>query len=209
MTLAVPYILAYLTGSIPTSIITCRVLKGIDIREHGSGNAGATNVYRVMGFKVALFVLTVDALKGAFGVMLPGLVLGKVTVEYQIAGGLVAILGHIWTVFSKFKGGKGVGPALGVFLALMPVPALSALLSWIVVVAATRIVSLASLIAGFFLLLVTIMCYANGWLGMGIPQVAFSALIAVLLVVTHRKNIARLVHGTENKLSFGKKDASS
>ncbi|MFH0919997.1 MAG: glycerol-3-phosphate 1-O-acyltransferase PlsY [Fibrobacterota bacterium] len=208
MMLALCYILAYLAGSIPTSIITCRVLKGIDIREHGSGNAGATNVYRVMGFKVALFVLVIDALKGVFGVLLPGLVLGEVPVAFKIGGGLFAIVGHIWTLFAGFKGGKGVGPALGVFLALMPVPALSALACWIVVVAMTRIVSVASMVAGLFLFIVSLSCHVTGRFAIGRPEVAFSACIAVLLIITHRKNIVRLMQGKENKLAFGKKDGA-
>jgi acyl phosphate:glycerol-3-phosphate acyltransferase len=203
--LILPFALAYLAGSIPTSIIVCRALKGIDIRQHGSGNAGATNVYRVMGLKVALFVLTVDALKGAFGVFLPQIILQDANLLEKILGGFFAIAGHIWTVFAKFKGGKGIGPSLGVFLALTPVPALIALGFWVVVLLLTRIVSVASICAGADLAISSWLLFIMQKAGMELPLVYFTCAVALLIIITHRKNIARLLKGTENKISFGKR----
>jgi glycerol-3-phosphate acyltransferase PlsY len=191
---AVPFILAYLAGAFPTSIVVCRFLKGIDIRQHGSGNAGATNVYRVMGLKVALFVLFVDACKGVAGVKLPGWILPEPVLWQAILGGFCAIAGHVWTVFARFKGGKGVGTALGVFLALMPVPTLIALLAWILVFALTRYVSVASMTAG------AVLAVSAGLSGASKPLLYFSIFIAVLIIVTHRANIQRLLRGTENRI---------
>lgn len=196
----IAYILAYLTGSIPTSILTCRALKGIDIRKFGSGNAGATNVYRIMGLKVALFVLAVDALKGVAGVFLPQWLMADPGIWSIMAGGLVAILGHVFTVFAGFKGGKGVGTALGVFLALMPLPALIAFGVWVAVLAITRIVSAASMASGVALCLATFLLARYP-----MPLIWFSVLVAALIFITHRANISRLLKGTENKIKFSGK----
>lgn len=205
LSLVAALLLAYLIGSIPTSLIVCRILKGIDIREHGSGNSGATNVYRVMGWKVALFVLVVDALKGAAGTALPGLFVDYPSIWPKIGGGLFAILGHAWTLFARFKGGKGVATALGVFLALAPLPTLCALLIWILLVAATRIVSLGSMAAGGALFLATLLFHGASPGRYPVPLIVFTGIVAFLIIFTHRKNITRLKNGTENRISFGKK----
>lgn len=200
-------ILSYLVGSIPTSIIFSRCLRGIDIRDYGSKNAGATNVYRVMGAQVALSVLTIDALKGFAAVFF----IAKLKifsdvpvfplVYLQISAGLCTIIGHIWTVFAQFKGGKGVGTTLGIFIGLLPIPALVALAVWIMVVAITRYVSVASLSAAVVLPAMAIVqkIFWSGESGL----VVFSIIIGVLLWCTHIPNIKRLWTGTENK--FGKK----
>jgi glycerol-3-phosphate acyltransferase PlsY len=208
LTTLVVLTLCYLAGSIPTSIIVCKLLKGIDIRQHGSGNAGATNVYRVMGFKVALLVLFIDALKGAFAVKLAtNYLYFNWGIFSGIAGGLVAIVGHIWTVFAKFKGGKGIGPALGVFIALLPMQAAVSFGGWIIFFAATRTVSIASIAAGFILFLSTLVAHIVRPNSTDIELVIFTGLVAALITVTHRKNIERIKAGTENKISFGKKDS--
>ena len=209
LTTVVIFTLCYLAGSIPTSIIVCRLLKNIDIREHGSGNAGATNVYRVMGLKIALLVLAIDALKGALAVLLAGHYLINWGILGGIAGGLIAILGHIWTIFAKFKGGKGIGPALGVFIALLPMQAVISIVGWVVLVALTRTVSIASMVAAFLLFTSTLISHLMCPESTDFKLVIFTAIIAVLFVVTHRKNIGRILAGTENKLSFGKKDLKS
>ncbi|OGS37590.1 MAG: acyl-phosphate glycerol 3-phosphate acyltransferase [Elusimicrobia bacterium RIFOXYB2_FULL_49_7] len=195
------FMLIYLVGSFPTSILTCRLLKGIDIRAHGSGNAGATNVYRIMGFKVALFVLIVDALKGVFGVLAPGWFLSAAPLWQAMAGGLTAILGHVFTVFARFKGGKGVGTALGVFAALLPGPTAVAFAIWILVLLLTRIVSAASMCAGMALAFSAGLFFHIGYVS-SFSLVCFAGLIAVLIIVTHRSNIRRLLNGTENKIQF-------
>jgi glycerol-3-phosphate acyltransferase PlsY len=200
-------IISYLLGSIPTAIIFGKLLRGIDIREHGSKNAGATNVFRVMGAKVALTVLAIDALKGWAAVVLVSQVSCCVAapilapVYLQILAGLAAIVGHVWTVFAQFKGGKGVGTALGVFIGLLPIPALSALAAWIIVVAITRYVSVASLTAAVVLPVTAIIQKAVQGGGAGV--VIFAGLIGALIWFTHIPNIKRLLAGTENK--FGKK----
>jgi acyl phosphate:glycerol-3-phosphate acyltransferase len=197
-------ILSYLIGSIPTSIIFSRLLKGIDIRDFGSKNAGATNVYRVMGAKVAITVLLIDALKGFVAVFfIAKLKIFSVdsmvpTVYLQIITGLCAILGHIWTIFAQFKGGKGVGTALGVFIGLLPVPALVALAAWIVVVSVTRYVSMASLAAAAILPIAAFFKKDEPAL------FVFAIIIGALIWFTHIPNIKRLWAGTENK--FGKKN---
>jgi glycerol-3-phosphate acyltransferase PlsY len=200
------FLLAYLVGSIPTSIIVCRLLKGIDIRKFGSGNAGATNVYRVAGLKIAVFVLAIDALKGVFGVSIPHFLFPQAGLGLKILGGFFAIVGHIWTVFAGFKGGKGIGPSLGVFLALTPLPALIAFVIWLVSMVLTRIVSISSMLAGAALAVSTFLFYKNGIAGTEKPLVYFTAGIALLIVVTHRKNIQRLINGTEARISSQKKD---
>ncbi len=202
--LSIAFAAAYLVGSIPTSIIVCRKLKGIDIRQHGSGNAGATNVYRVMGLKVAAFVLVMDALKGVFGVFIPLLLVPSAGLWIKILGGLFAIVGHIWTIFAQFKGGKGIGTSLGVFISLTPLPALAAFIAWVITVSITKIVSISSIIAGVVLALSTWVFYKKGIGGISFPLVYFTALIAILIIITHRKNIRRLLNGTEKKISSGK-----
>lgn len=206
MMIAIPLILAYFAGSLPTSIIVCRQLKGIDIRQHGSGNAGATNVYRVMGLKVALFVLAVDAAKGVFGVWIPGRITGNSEAWLPIAGGTVAILGHVFSVFAKFKGGKGVGTALGVFMALIPVPSAIAFGVWFIALAVSKYVSAASILAGLTLAVSSGFFYLYDMFGVNKPLALFAALIALLIVITHRSNIGRLLRGKENRITSGKKE---
>ncbi|OGJ90886.1 MAG: acyl-phosphate glycerol 3-phosphate acyltransferase [Candidatus Raymondbacteria bacterium RifOxyA12_full_50_37] len=203
-------LLAYLVGSFPTSIVFCRLLKGIDIRKIGSGNPGATNVYRACGWRIALLVLAIDALKGTFGVYVPVFFLSNMPQfqEYRTlfmaCGGLMAIGGHIWTVFAGFKGGKGVGTALGFLLAINPLPALAGLTAWIVVVAFARIVSLASLSA--VIVMAGITC-AMHWQSNN-TLVYLALFMVALIFFTHRSNIRRLLNGHENKISFGKKKDS-
>ncbi len=194
----------YLIGSIPTSIIFGKLLRGIDIREHGSGNAGATNVYRVMGLKIALIVLAIDALKGALAVMLAGRLIETESGVAAIIGGLAAIIGHVFTVFAKFKGGKGIGPALGVFLALLPFQAAVAFGSWIVIFVITKTVSKASIVAGLVLFSASIAGYKINPEKCSFEALLFTGVVALLILITHRKNIVRILAGTESKISFGK-----
>jgi len=199
--------LSYLAGSIPTAIWTGRVLMKDDIRNHGSKNAGATNVFRVMGWKPALFVVLVDMGKGLLAV----LVLSGIRIDVipfgvhvvQILAGVAAILGHIWTIFAGFKGGKGVGTAFGVLVALMPVPALAAIFIWIVLVWLTRIVSVGSIFAALSLPFTLMIQRA-----MGVQVLTLYFIIAVamagLIVFTHRANIGRLLRGEENRFGSQK-----
>jgi len=165
-------ILSYLIGSFPTAIIAGRILKGIDIRQHGSGNAGATNVFRVLGWKAGLGVLFIDMFKGfvpvfwVAGILCPS---PDNVIYYKIIAAIAAIIGHMWTIFAGFKGGKGVGTSAGVFIALAPVPLVGALLSFVLVVAVWRYVSLGSLIAA--LVFLTIMLIQKYFFSIKIPWV--------------------------------------
>jgi len=198
--------LSYIAGSIPTAIWTSRVLMKDDIRNHGSRNAGATNVFRVMGWKPALFVVLVDMAKGVLAVLFISRIRADAvpidSAFIQIFAGVAAILGHIWTIFAGFKGGKGVGTAFGVLVALIPVPALIALGLWIIIVWLSRIVSIGSIVAAISLP-VSIFCQRIS--GVQVPDIFLwiSIIVAALIVFTHRTNISRLIRGEENR--FGSK----
>jgi len=198
--------LSYLAGSIPTSIIVSKLFRGIDIRDFGSGNAGATNVLRVLGWKLALIVMVVDVGKGFVAARFiaplafqdlpahPGLV--------QILAGASAVVGHIYTVFAGFRGGKGVGTGAGVMLALYPVPTLICTAVFLALAFSTRYVSLASLIAVTLLPLLLILFKAVLHQPVDSYLLLFAVLVAMLIVFAHRSNIRRLVAGTENR--FGR-----
>jgi glycerol-3-phosphate acyltransferase PlsY len=192
---------AYLLGSIPSAYIAGKLLKGIDLRQHGSGNLGATNVYRVLGAKVAIAVLLFDTAKGTVPVWLfPNYVPADQRVWWAIAFGVAAILGHVRSVFLGWKGGgKGVATAGGVFLALAPVAMLAALGAWIVVAVSTGYVSLASLTAATVLPIALVVTK-----GIRSPLTALAALVAAFVFWTHRANIGRLRRGEESR--FGGKD---
>ena len=203
-------VISYLIGSIPTAIIAGKILKNIDIREHGSGNAGATNVFRVLGWKAGLVVLLIDMFKGFAPVwwLVPQQSGPELQALYQILIGLAAVAGHIWTLFARFRGGKGVGTAAGVFLALQPLPVLGALVIFILIVAKTKYVSLGSTISAT--LLPVLMLLNRYVLGRYVPNliIVVGVMLAVLIIIMHRENIKRLIAGTENKLSFSKEGSS-
>ncbi len=193
----VALVLAYLFGSIPTAFIVGKVFGGIDLRRHGSGNLGATNVLRVMGWKYAVPVFIVDIAKGALPVFFLAwwTPVGSKGV-WVVAYGVAAILGHVLPVFLKWRGGgKGVATATGVFLALAAVPTLVAMGLFILVVYFSGYVSLASLSAA--LALPTAMLLRDG---VSSPVFVASALVCVFVFWTHRANIARLRRGEENRL---------
>jgi glycerol-3-phosphate acyltransferase PlsY len=200
-------VFSYLMGSIPTSIIIGKLLRGIDIREHGSGNAGGTNVFRVLGWKPGIFVMLLDTFKGfAATFWISRLALAAAPVEpeaMQLIAGCSAIVGHIWTVFASFRGGKGVGTAAGMLLALYPVSLLICAAVFGIVLLITRIVSISSISAAVMLpIVLTIFRYALQR-PIAISLYIFGFLAAGLIVFTHRSNIKRLLAGTENR--FGQK----
>jgi glycerol-3-phosphate acyltransferase PlsY len=187
--------IAYFAGSIPFAYLAGKLLRGIDLREHGSGNLGATNVVRVMGAKVGAVVLALDLAKGA----LPVVLLPAPNQWWRIGYGVAAIVGHVRPVFLLWKGGgKGVATAAGVFLALAPVATLIALVVWLGVLLASGYVSLASLAAA--VVLPTAILVRNG---VRAPLFAVSVLIAAFVFWTHRANIRRLRRGEEHR--FGRK----
>ena len=186
---------AYLVGSIPFGYVLPRVLRGDDIRRHGSGNVGATNVWRVYGRSLGLPVALLDVLKGlvpaAFGLWLGGDWVG-------VLAGAAAMLGHARPVYLGFsKGGKMVATAGGVALALAPLAALGCAVIWIVAFALTRYASLASMLAAVAL---PVLCLA---LGSPWPVVAFTALAALGVLALHRQNVRRLLAGTEPRFARG------
>jgi len=196
-------ITGYLLGSIPTSIAVGKILRGVDVRDYGSGNAGFTNAYRVLGLWPAIFVLAVDVLKGAAAVIVasqvahPDWVLSPASVK--VIAGIAAILGHIWTVFAGFRGGKGVATTAGVLAALTPLGILVALAIWGLVVLSTRYVSLGSITAAVSIpIFMVIQKFA---VHRDVPPeiLAFTFLIGVLIIFTHRSNIRRLLRGEEHK----------
>jgi glycerol-3-phosphate acyltransferase PlsY len=206
-------ILSYLVGSIPIAIIAGKLLKKIDIRDYGSGNAGATNVLRILGWKAGLIVLLLDMFKGYIAVIwivniIPDVQNIEIRAIFQIMAGTAAICGHIWTIFAGFKGGKGVGTAAGVFFGLQPIPVFICLLVFIGIVSRTKYVSLGSMVSAILLPIILLVEYF--FLGKSIPiaHVTIAILLAILIVVMHQENIHRLVEGTENKISFKKGENS-
>ncbi len=194
-------ILSYLLGSIATAVWTGKIFHGIDVREHGSGNAGATNVIRVLGWKTGIPVLMIDVLKGWVAAMLPvffnlaeeGTAL---LINYQILAGLAVVTGHIFPIFAGFRGGKGVATIFGVLLAIHPLLTISCLGVFLCVILITGYVSLSSMCAGVAFPILLLLFFNT-------PSVffkIFSILVALALIYTHRKNISRLLKGEESKL---------
>ncbi len=218
LNLIVITILSYLVGSIPTSILVTRKVAGIDIRKHGSGNAGGTNVFRVIGWKFGLLVILLDALKGALAVILIArLYLGSFPFPnatpfddftlVQIIAGLAAVLGHIWTVFADFKGGKGIATGLGVLITLITVDMLLAIGVFVIVVYLSKYISLGSITAAVSIPLIMVIrenifhADINSY-GTILP---LAIVLAVLVIYTHRNNIIRVYNGNENRVSLAKK----
>ncbi len=198
--------LAYLLGSIPVGWLIANIFYHKDIRQEGSGNIGATNALRIFGTKIGILVLLLDMLKGIMAVLIAKQVIPGAHPLVSIAG-LVAILGHIFPVWLKFRGGKGVATAAGVFAALAPLGLLIGLLSFILVLWRTRYVSLGSIIAAM------VFGVSTFWMELSKPMPDVALMILVGFIVTmiiskHKSNIQRLLRGEENKISFSKKGKS-
>lgn len=211
-------ILSYLVGSIPTSLLVTKAVKGIDIREHGSGNAGGTNVMRVLGWKHGVFVILLDALKGVVAVIIiarlhyGGLPFQNISpfddfTLVQIIAGVAAVIGHVWTVFAGFRGGKGIATALGMLLMIITVDMLVAVGIFILVVSISRYVSLGSILGALSIPLTLIIRenIFHDHIHSYSTILPFVIGISLLVLYTHRKNVLRLLNGTENKISFKKK----
>lgn len=195
------FLLAYLLGSIPAAVWIGKKFHGIDVRDHGSHNAGTTNVIRVLGWKTGIPVLIVDVFKGTLAAMMPvffdlAAPDSALMTNLQILTGLTAIIGHIFPLFAGFRGGKGVATFFGVLLALQPLLTISCLGVFLVVLLLTGIVSVSSMSAGIAFPLFLFIFFETPSLLYKI----FSILVAVALLVTHRKNIGRLIKGEEAKL---------
>jgi glycerol-3-phosphate acyltransferase PlsY len=199
------FLLAYLLGSIPTSVWAGKIFHRIDIREHGSGNAGATNTIRVLGWGTGIPVLIVDIFKGWLAAMLPHFFALAGTgsaylVNLQIICGVFAVMGHILPVFAGFRGGKGVATVFGVLLAIHPYLTLTCAGIFLIVLLVSGYVSLSSICAGIAFPLFLLFLFDT-------PSVLFrifSFLVMIAIIFTHRKNIGRLLRGEESKL-FGRK----
>lgn len=219
LVLSLIIILSYLVGSIPNSIIVGKAVKGIDIRNFGSGNAGGTNVGRVLGWKYGILVILLDAMKGIVAVVFVARLFYLDNMPFlnqtpfddftlvQIIAGLAAVLGHIWTIFANFKGGKGIATALGMLLIISTVDILIAFGVFVIVVALSRYVSLGSISAA---VAVPLTLYLrehlfNANISNYYTLFPFVIALSLLVIFTHRKNISKLLKGRENKISFSKK----
>lgn len=197
--------IAYLIGSISFAYLAGKLLRGIDLRQFGSGNLGSTNTIRVLGKGPGIIVQILDILKGVIPVYLITRlgtdygITGESLVILQVSAGMTAILGHIYTLFLNFQGGKGVNTTAGVFLYLAPGPILIAALVFITVFYTTRYVSLGSILAAFSLPLIMVIQKYGFSSNISPTLIGFSALIALLVIAKHKSNIERLLAGTENK----------
>ncbi|MDB5049724.1 MAG: glycerol-3-phosphate acyltransferase [Fibrobacteres bacterium] len=197
MRIGLAMVAAYFLGSLPFAAWVAR-LHGVDITKVGSGNPGMTNVWRTLGWKPALPVALLDAGKGYLAAWLAIYLTGSL--PWALASGLMAVLGHSFTCFASFKGGKGVLTGFGVFLYFTPMGALAGLAAWAAVVAKTRYVSLGSLTAAIVMPLGILLEAVYRHQSRLYPVLAVSVLVGVLIFYRHRANIARLLQGTESKI---------
>jgi acyl phosphate:glycerol-3-phosphate acyltransferase len=196
-------VLAYLIGSIPTALIISKRFFNIDIREYGSGNMGATNTFRVLGKKYGTIVMLCDIIKGMLAVGLfysiPYYKQSDNELErtnLMIGLGLAAVLGHIFPIWANFKGGKGVATLFGMIIAIQPVVAGACVGVFLLVLYLTRFVSLSSIFAGIMLPVSVLWI----WNEEEVVYRVFAILVAVLIILTHQKNITKLIHGVENRV---------
>jgi glycerol-3-phosphate acyltransferase PlsY len=193
---------SYLVGAVPFGLVLGRALRGVDIREHGSRNLGATNALRVLGAPIGAAVFALDFAKG----LLPSIAAQKYAASAESAAwaGLVAaiaaVLGHVFPVYLRFRGGKGVATGAGVLAALAPVPTALAFGVFAITVAATRFVSLGSILAALALPLACFATSGRAALGERLPATIAAVAVAVLVVLRHRENLARLAAGTEPRV---------
>jgi acyl phosphate:glycerol-3-phosphate acyltransferase len=200
---------AYLFGSIPSAVWIGQSFYGIDVREYGSGNAGATNTFRVLGKKAGIAVMIIDILKGWTATNLAYLIGLSVTgplhslqfTNYQLALGITAVMGHLFPIFAGFRGGKGIATLFGMILAVHLHAALLCVGVFLVVLLVSKYVSLSSIVAGFTFPLSVIFIFHSSLRSV----VLYGMCISILILVTHQKNIERLLRGKESKVNFFRK----
>lgn len=214
LALGVVILLSYMIGSIPSSIWVGKLFKGVDIRNFGSGNAGATNTFRLLGWKPGVVVLSIDFFKGfACSSWISGLAwqIGsgpvsiipnwEVDAFLQITCGVVAVLGHMFPIYSGFNGGKGMATASGMLTGIEPISVAIATVFFIVVLLASRFVSLASLVAAFvYPLVLVLLRFVFGWPVDG-SILILAAIVGIGIIIKHKGNIRRLLKGEENRVS--------
>lgn len=205
MVIAVLIVLAYLLGSVPTSVWVSKNIYGIDIREHGSGNAGATNTFRILGSKAGVMVMIGDMLKGFIAVKLamfsPFPWTSEQFVNLQIFLGLFAVVGHIFPIWAEFRGGKGIATLFGMILSIQPLVAVSLVGVFMLMLYLTRYVSLSSISASIAFPLLILFIFNEPELSYRL----FAIATAFLVVLTHYKNISRLISGNESKVPLFRK----
>ena len=190
-------VFGYIIGAIPSGYIVTKYVKDIDLRSMGSGNVGATNVTRALGFKMGLLVAIFDILKGFIAVLLAQIILpGNTPIIYIFIIGLAAIVGHNWSVFLRFSGGKGVATTLGVILRLLPVNFLIFVVIWIALTILTRYVSLGSILGAISLPISSV------FLNYSSNYIIYTLILALSIILTHHENIKRLLQGQENRMSW-------
>ena len=198
-------VVSYLWGAIPASYVAGRLARGIDLRRHGSGNLGATNTFRVLGAKVAAPVMVFDVLKGFLPVILFSALGagwdGTGDWRWGLAYGAAAIVGHVFSIYMAFKGGKGVATSAGVFLALAPMAVGIGLLTWLIVLRTTRMVSAGSVAAALVVMAMLLMPFSH------VPAEVkiLGCAICLFVVFAHRSNIQRILNGPESRFGSGKK----
>ncbi len=212
LSLLVVILLSYLVGSFPTALLIGKYFGGIDLRKHGSGNMGSTNAFRVMGWKLGLLVQAIDITKGLIATLLISkLFYGSLPFEnrtpfqditiVQIIAGISAVIGHVWTIFANFKGGKGINTAAGVLVSLAPIDATISIGVFVIVLVSSGYVSLGSITAAFAFPLVLFLrenLFNVDVSGYG-TLIYFSMGVAVFLIYNHRANIKRLMYGEESR----------
>ena len=197
---------AYLLGSVPTAVWLGRVKYGVDVRQHGSKNAGATNTFRVLGKKPGVIVLSIDVLKGVTAVLLPFL-MGVGTwnsdhmIHVKLVCALLAVFGHVFPIFANFNGGKGVATSLGVIIGVHPPAALICIALFLITFLISNFVSLGAIVASlsFPISIMVVFRETSAWL------ITFSIVLSLAVIFAHRKNIVRLINGEESKMNLFKK----
>jgi glycerol-3-phosphate acyltransferase PlsY len=204
-------LVSFLIGGIPFGFLAGRLLLGDDIRRHGSGNIGATNVWRVLGWKAGVLVLLLDALKGMLPVLAAGAVMRWAAVDDRgqvapLMSGLAAIFGHMYPVWLGLRGGKGVATALGAVLVAAPLHSAAALVVFVLSLAVSRMVSLASILAALGFLVFHLQKYGMAALSTNrLPLTVFSLIVPAVIIWRHRTNLVRIVNGTERRIGGSKR----
>jgi len=194
-------LLAYFIGAIPSSVWIGKKFYNLDVREHGSGNAGATNTFRVIGKKAGVIVLLLDILKAWFATAVLSSMANNQSIDYMLALGLVAVLGHVFPIYIGFRGGKGIASLLGVIIAIHPLASLYSIIVFITTLLISRFVSLSSILAACAFPVLIIIHFQSTHKSL----IIFSLMVAVLVIFTHKKNIERLFNKEESKVVLTKK----